>query len=306
MELDHIEAFAAIVGRGGVTRAASGLHLSQPAISRRLRLLESELGAPLFERVGRKFVLTDAGREFLPHAQAILAAVRDGMAAVHGVTNATRGSVTLALVGTLASSDLTRCLERFRREHPGIDLRLRTALSAEVSAHVRSGDASLGLRYRADSSRDLISRPVYDEPLLLVCSAKSPLARTARLSAKSLANERWVAFPPRSGAPEEPYTSALEEHLAANGLHGAEIVPIDSLSAQKRMVEAGFGVALLPESSVVEELRAKTLRSLRLPSMQATVPVMLVQRRHAYLSGAIRALAAALCDWPRRPSKRGR
>jgi DNA-binding transcriptional LysR family regulator len=298
VELDHLEAFVAIVARGGVTRAALALHLSQPAISRRLHLLEHELGVPLFERIGRTLTLTDGGRAFLPHAQAVLAALRDGVAAVHGVADGTQGTVTLALVGTLASSALTQCLQRFRCEHPAIDLRLRTALSAEVSALVHSGDASLGLRYRADPGRGLISRRVYDERLVLVCSAQSPLGRSPRVSVNALAGERWLAFPPQPGRRQEPYTNALEERLAANGLHGAVVVPIDSLSAQKRLVEAGFGVALLPDSSVVEELRAKTLRVLHIRSMQTSIPVTLVQRRSAYLSGATRALAAALMAWP--------
>ena len=68
MELDHVEAFVAIVRKGGFTRASAALHLSQPAISRRIGLLERELGAPLFERVRTGAVLTDAGRAFLPHA----------------------------------------------------------------------------------------------------------------------------------------------------------------------------------------------------------------------------------------------
>lgn len=67
------------------------------------------------------------------------------------------------------------------------------------------------------------------------------------------------------------------------------------MNAQKRLVEAGFGLALMPESSVVEELRGKTLRALSVPSMLATVPVMLVQRRNAYASAATQALAALLC-----------
>src|SRR5262245_57041311 len=176
MELDQLEAFVAIVRRGGVTRAAGALHLSQPAISRRLHLLEHELGVPLFERIGRTFALTAAGRTFLPHAQAVLATMRDALDAAAALSDATRGSVTLALVGTLASSHLTRSLQRFHERHPQIDLRLRTALSAEVSELVRSGDASLGLRYRADPARDLVSRPVFDERMVVVCSPKFRLA----------------------------------------------------------------------------------------------------------------------------------
>src|SRR5438874_8374751 len=107
MEVDQVEAFVAIVRRGGFTRAAATLHLSQPAISRRLLLLERELGAPVFERIRSGVVLTDAGRAFLPHAEALLASMRDGIEAVRALHGADRGAVTLAVVGTLASSPLT-------------------------------------------------------------------------------------------------------------------------------------------------------------------------------------------------------
>src|ERR1051325_11047127 len=125
IELDHVEAFVAIVRRGGFTRASAALHLSQPAISRRVHLLERELGAPMFERVRSGAVLTDAGRTFLPHAETLLAAMRDGIDAVAALHGADRGAVTLAAVGTLASSALTDRLRRFREAHPAIELRLR-------------------------------------------------------------------------------------------------------------------------------------------------------------------------------------
>jgi DNA-binding transcriptional LysR family regulator len=112
-----------------------------------------------------------------------------------------------------------------------------------------------------------------------------------------------AAFPPRDGAFYDPYPWSLQNRLAACGLAPAEIIPIDSLTAQKRMVEAGFGLALLPESSVDEELRARTLRALPIPAMRVTIPVMLVHRRSAYLSGAARALIAELAAWPRRSAR---
>src|SRR5258708_39447192 len=134
MELDHVEAFVAIVRSGGFSRASASLHLSQPAISRRVHLLERELGAPLFERVHGGALLTDAGRAFLPHAQALLASMRDGVEAVGALRGTSRGTVLLAVVGTLASTTLTEGLRRFRGAHPGVGLRPRPALSAEGSA----------------------------------------------------------------------------------------------------------------------------------------------------------------------------
>jgi len=297
VELDHVEAFVAIVRRGGFTRAAAALHLSQPAISRRVHLLEHELGAPLFERVRSGVVLTDAGHAFLPHAEALLASMRDGIDAVSGLRRADRGTVTLAVVGTLASTSLTDRLRRFREAHPAIDLRIRTALSSEVSALVRRGDATLGLRYDVDEHPDVVSKKIYDEPMVAVCSPRHRLARARHVDAKALAGERWISFPLRQGVAHEPYTSAFVQRLAALGLNGAEIIPIDSLTAQKRMVEAGFGLALLSESAVDEELRAGSLRTLRMPALSVTIPVVLIHRRRAYQSGATQALISLLSAW---------
>ena len=120
VEIDQVQAFVAIVRGGGFTRAASILHLSQPAVSRRLDLLERELGRPLFDRTRGGARLTEAGQAFLPHAEALLASTRDGVEAVSGLDRTDRGVVTVALVGTLASTELTTRLKRFRRAYPDV------------------------------------------------------------------------------------------------------------------------------------------------------------------------------------------
>jgi DNA-binding transcriptional LysR family regulator len=297
VELDHVEAFVAIVRRGGFSRAAAVLHLSQPAVSRRLHLLEHELGAPLFDRVRAGAALTDAGRAFLPHAEALLASMRDGVAAVGALRGGDRGAVQLAVVGTLASTTLTERLRRFRERFPDIALRVTTALSREVSELVRRGDATLGLRYDADAHPDLVSTVIHAEPMVAVCGARHRLARARRVRPAALRGERWITFPPRPGPGPEPYATLLQHRLAACGLGDAEVIHIDSLTAQKRMVEAGFGLALLAESSVDEELRHGTLRALPVAGLRATIPVVLIHRRRAYLSAAARALMATLTTW---------
>jgi DNA-binding transcriptional LysR family regulator len=93
VELDHVEAFLAIARRGSFAAGSVALRLSQPAVSRRIKLLEAELGAPLFDRLGRGVTLTEAGRAFLPHAQALLASMRDAIDAVSAVRGASHGTV---------------------------------------------------------------------------------------------------------------------------------------------------------------------------------------------------------------------
>ena len=134
-----------------------------------------------------------------------------------------------------------------------------------------------------------------------MCSPEHPLAAGGSDLAAGLAGQRWLAFPSGPGAPGDPYAAALQQLLAAHGLATAEILPIDSLTAQKRMAEAGFGLAILPESSLDEELRMRTLCAIDAPALTATIPVALIRRRNAFQTGAARALAAALTDWPHKP-----
>ncbi|MFI6368575.1 LysR family transcriptional regulator [Nocardia sp. NPDC050630] len=294
MQFDQVEAFLAVAHQGGFTRASELLHVSQPAITRRIHLLERELGAPLFERVGRGVVLSVAGHTFLPHAEKLVVSVQDGVHAIRELQDETIGEVTLAFVGTLANTELAARLRDFRCSHPGVRLRVRTATSTGVSELVRRGDATLGLRYDLDTHPDLESRRIYDERLVPVCAADDELARRARISARELAERPWITFPPRPGEAREPYSSALTQILGADLLATTEVVSIDSLIAQARMVEAGFGLALLPESGIEPELRAGRLHLLDVDSTDFILPVHLVRRRNSISSGAIRSITELL------------
>ncbi len=293
MNINEIEAFVSVVQVGGVTRAAGRLHRSQPAVSRRLRLLERQLGAPVLEKVRHKVMLTEAGRAFLPFAEAVLAAIRDGTEAVRALRAEARGTVSLALVGTLAGTTIVEDLRRFARKHKNVRVDLRTANSQEVSDLVRRGDVTLGLRYFDDPSPELVSRTVSMEAMVVACPAEHRLAGRRVADIRQLAGERWVGFP-LSRARHDSVAQVLERQLAAAGLAGAEIVAIDSLTAQKRLVEAGFGIALLPESAVQEELRLGTLDLIHAPRVRTTIPVSVVHRRAGYLSAAAQALLAMI------------
>jgi DNA-binding transcriptional LysR family regulator len=298
MEMIEVEAFVTIAEYGTFTRAAAALHCSQPAVSRRMELLERELGAPLFERVHSGVRLTEAGAAFLPHAQRVLAAVRDGAAAVRETIDEDTGTIALALIGTLASTQLTAQLQRFRTEHPQVRLVLHTARSNEVSELVLRGDATLGLRYFADPHREIVSHPMHDEPLVIACSARSRLAGAGRLEPRDLVGVPWVAFPPETGVTSAPYAQLLTRQLTLWGLEEAERVTIDSLTAQKRLIEADFGIGFLPASGIEEEVRLGTMIVLDLPALTMTVPVMAIQRRAGYLSGAAKRLLADLTRDP--------
>ncbi len=293
MEHNQIEAFVTIAEVKKFSRAAEILHLSQPAISRRIQLLEQTLDTTLFDRTKKGARLTQAGEQFLPYAQRIMAAMRDGIEAVQATQKESQGIVKLAIVGTLASTNLTEQIRHFRQAYPHVQLLLQTARSKNVSRLVKNGDVHIGLRYFADPQPDLNSELIFEEELVLVSSAQRQfLAEPQTIMA--LQGIPWVSYPIGTGSSGEPFAKLLNQILLSNNLNEPEIITIDSLTAQKRLIEADFGIGLLPKSSILEELQLESVKLLEVPLLKATAPVMMLSRKEGYFSMATKSLMAAL------------
>jgi len=293
MDAEALRTFLAIHQTGGISSGATKLGRSQPAISRRIALLEDELGVPLFERVAGGVVLSQAGHVLLPHAQRVLAALGDCRAAVDALHAGEAGPVSLAIVGTLAGASLTPVLKRFSSAYPDVDLRLQTANSKEVSELVRGGEMNLGLRYHNDSSLELDCSEIMSEPLKVVCSPSHKFAGHQIPSLRVLETESWLAFP---GADKQPETSAnnLFAQFQLLGIAKIKWTPIDSMTAQKRLVEAGYGLAVLPISAIEDEAANGLLATISVAGLNIANPICLVTRRGGFLSAAVLAMIEML------------
>lgn len=293
MDSDALRTFVTVYRCGGFSAAAERLNRSQPAISRRITLLEDELGVPVFERTGGGIALSLAGQALLPHAERVLAALSDADDAVRALKSTHAGPLSVAIVGTLASTDLTTTLKRFVARCPGVRLSLQTATSAQVSDLVRGGKATIGLRYADDPAPDLRCLPLAPEDRVICCSTDHPLAGKTVATLRDLQTEHWLGFA-HVDARGEITAGTIFAQFLARGIAEIDWTAVDSLTAQKRLVEAGFGIALLPVSSVAEELRGKTLRLIAVRDMALQSPVTAIVRRDGYLSPAAQALLQVL------------
>lgn len=293
MDSDALNTFLTVHRRGGVSHAARALHRSQPAISRRIALLEEELGVPLFERVAGRTKLSDAGRVMVPYAERAVAAAQDAENAIRALTRQNAGPVSLAVVGTVAGGRLSEILKRFAREYPDVELSLRTATSGEVSDLIRRGEATIGLRYDIVRLRDLDYIKLATERLQVICAPDHPLAgkRVAKLA--DLRNERWIAFPEIPGR-REISASHVFALFQTHGLGEIDWTPVDSLTAQKRLVEAGLGIALLTQSHAADELRFRSVSTIRVGDLAASQDIVAVTRRGGFLSAASQRLLEVL------------
>lgn len=286
INLPELKAFVAVVRSGTFTAASSHLNITQPALSRRIQLIEQALGTPLFERFPSGPRLTEAGRELLPHAEAVLTALDEGVEAVGSMVRGDRGRVAFAALGALCNSAVVEALRRFRDGAPAADLSLsfHASTSEEVSDLVLQGQAMWGLRFRSDPR--LHCEVIGHETMIIVCSPENPLADARSITSTRLAEENWIGFPLGVGHSSPEFWSRLSNY----GLEGDKVMLIDSTAAQKRLIEANFGVGLLPQGSVAEELRGGQLRLVNVSDMRSSVPVVLVRRRAAYINKAAASL----------------
>ena len=204
-----------------------------------------------------------------------------------------QGAISLALVGTLADTSIVEVLRRFARRAKNVRLELRTASSTEVTDLVRRGEAMLGLRYFTTDRAELVAQDAGSEPMLVVAEPGHRLAGRRVRDARRLQGERWIGFPPSRGE-RDSSGHVLTRQLIRAGLHAADVTLIDSLTAQKRLAQAGFGLALVPESSVRDELRRGLLVALDVPAMRTAIPIVAIHRRNGYLSPAATTLLALL------------
>jgi DNA-binding transcriptional LysR family regulator len=282
MELRHLTYFLAVAERLNFSRAAEDLHVAQPAISQQIRALEEELDVKLFDRLGKRVALTEAGQALLPHARRILAAVEAAQNEVRERHTLTRGTVSLGAPTTVSTHRLPGQLTRFKREYPGLEVTLREAGTESLLRLVVEGKLDLAIVATDVLPPEVEVAAYLDEHYILAVSANHPLAkhRSARLA--DLAGEAFILFP-------EGY-KLREVTLNACRRAGFEPkVALDGGAIQSALefVAAGLGVAIAPELAWGG---TKHIRKLRITDQDLRRALGVVWHRDHYLSPAARAL----------------
>ncbi len=285
MELRHLTYFVAVAERLNFSKAAEDLHVAQPAISQQIRSLERELGAPLFDRVGKRVALTEAGRAFLPHARHILSAVEAARHEVLERGSLNRGKASLGAPSTVSTHLLPGLLVRFKQKYPGLEVTLREAGTETLLRLVEDNLLDLAIASTdpaAPVPPFVESMPFREEDYVLAVGQQHSLYKRKSVRLADLAAESFILFP-------EGYR-LREVTLAACRAAGFEPkVALDGGAMQSALefVAAGLGVALVPELAL--EGRSD-VHALRIADQPLHRSLGLVWRKGHYLSPAARAL----------------
>jgi len=245
MEIRQLRHFMAVVTEGGFTAAARTELIVQSALSTSIRNLERELGADLFDRTGRRVVLTEAGRALLPQARALLAGAEAARDAVAAVASLTTGRVSIGTIQTLTCVDLPAELAAFHGRFPGLQVSVRDAPVGELTDALRAGE--LDLAYLAPDTRELTeglhAHATWHEELVLITAPGHPLADAGRTLVKDLADEPFVDF--RAGTGLETAVRRLAAHC---GLERRITCDVTQVGLLVELVRAGIGVAFVPRA----------------------------------------------------------
>ena len=241
MDLRRLRLFVAVAERGGFTAAAEAEHVAQPAVSLAIRELEQELRAPLFIRSRAGARLTVAGEALLGPARQALRDVEHAIAAVAAVTGLVAGHLDLACLPTLAADPVAELVGRFRREHPGVTVRMGAPLDLEELADaVRTGAAEVGITERGPANEGLDETSIGEQELFAVAAPGGP---TSPLRLERLDGVPLVLSPTGSSLRD-----AVDLALAEAGVRpdiGVETAQRDALIP---LVLAGAGTTLLPDT----------------------------------------------------------
>ncbi|HKF78207.1 MAG TPA: LysR substrate-binding domain-containing protein, partial [Candidatus Dormibacteraeota bacterium] len=195
MELHQLRYFCAVVREGTFTRAAKRLYITQPSLSEQIRKLESELGSPLFERLGRSLVLTAAGEAFRPHAERVLLEVEQARLRILEVRGLRRGRLAVGSVASAAARLLPAPLAEFRQHHPGVETILREHHTTdELEDAVLAGELDLAVVQLPGRRSDLEVRHLLRESLVVVVPAADRLAGRRSVALLELAEDPFVAM----------------------------------------------------------------------------------------------------------------
>jgi LysR family transcriptional regulator, cell division regulator len=286
MDIADLKVFETVARLGGMNRGAAELNTVQSNVTARIRLMEEELGAPLFERHARGVTLTVAGQRLLPYATQMRRLMEEARRAFSD-TGVPRGSLLLGSLDTTAALRLSSRLSAYIAAYPEVDLSLRTGTTCELTRAVLDYELEGAFVCGPVSHPDLEETPVFREELALLTA---PTVRTVDELYRAPALRIVVL---RAGC---SYRQRLEEILRRRGATALRVLEFGTIEALIGCAAAGLGVTLLPRGMVEAAAGHHRVAVHALPEADAFADTVFIQRRNAFTSSALSTFLQSVCE----------
>ncbi|MDP4028635.1 MAG: LysR substrate-binding domain-containing protein [Gallionella sp.] len=278
--LRQLQVFEKVASHLNYSRAAEELYLSQPAVSMQIKQLEGHIGLPLFEQMGKKTYLTEAGRELFHYSRNIAQQLAEMETVFDEMKGPGHGKLTLSVVNT-ANYFTPKLLAKFCRSHPNINVILQVANRDAVLKHLADNSTDLAIMGRPPDVPDISAEPFLDNPLVVIAAPDHPLAQLKRVKFARLATETFLSREPGSGT-----RGAMERIFAEYRIQPHISMEMETNEAIKQAVQAGMGLGILSLHSIELELETRRLALLNVEHFPLLRHWYVAHRSTKRLSGA--------------------
>jgi len=283
LTLRQLKVFEAVARHLNYTRAAEELHLTQPAVSMQVKQLEESLGVALFEQLGKRIHLTEAGTEVLDYARSITQQLDE----LEGVLNRMKGLGGGRLrisVATTANYFIPTLLGSFSRRYPDVTVSLDVTNRETLLRQLTENTVDLVVMGQPPSEVDVEAQVFMDNPLVVVAPTDHPLAKEKKIPLARLQEETFLVREPGSGT-----RIAMERFFAERSMRLKTGMEVGSNEAIKQSVQAGLGLGLLSRATIEQELALQRLVVLEIAEFPIMRHWFVVHRKGKRLSAAAAA-----------------
>ncbi|MGZ4123149.1 MAG: LysR family transcriptional regulator [Tumebacillaceae bacterium] len=282
MELRHLNTFKVVADVKGFTRAAEVLGYAQSSVTAQIQALEDELGVPLFNRLGKKIVLTQAGEQLLPYVAEVQKLINSAKADLTEGQNP-QGTLTIGAPESLCAYRLPALLKEYRERYPQVKIILRPGVCWQLRQQVRSGalDMSFTLEEKVEMP-DLHIESLLPEQIVLIAPPNHPLAGKQNVLPQDLKDE--TIFLTETGC---PYRTQFEQQLNTHGIYLDTQLEFGSLDAIKQCVISRLGLAQVPAVAVQAELAEQKLVVLNWNEAPIEMETQIVYHKNKWISPAM-------------------
>ena len=290
--LKQLQTFIEVAREKSVSRAAERLYVTQPAVSMQIKQLEAAIGLPLFEQMGKKIYLTEAGRELYPYSRHIAQQLEEIEAVFNRLKGLEQGKLKLSVVNT-ANYFTPQLLAQFCQQHPSIQISLHVANRDAVLKQLDENSTDLAIMGQPPEGHDLTAKRFKNNLLVVIAAPSHPLAQQSSVKFSQLADEAFLLREPGSGT-----RSAMERLFAKHRIQPSIRMEMETNEAIKQAVQAGMGLGMLSLDSLELELETGRLVVLNVEHFPLLRHWFVAHRSQKRLSSAAEAFRQFLLTQP--------
>jgi DNA-binding transcriptional LysR family regulator len=283
MEVRSLEVFLSVAKHLNFTRAGEEVNLSQPSVSVRIRQLESELGVKLFEQLGKRVALTEAGSLLIPHAHRVIGAIEDATHAIDELQGLERGSLRIGASTTPGMYLIPKTIANFKTRYPKIEIQLGIRDTRQVEDGVARNEFDFGFVGGHLAGDEVDAQPWLTDQLVLVVAPGHALGRKKSVKLEDLRKEKFILREPGSAT-----RATITSHLQRSNLTVEPIMEMENPESVKKAVQSGLGIAFISLFAVETELKAKSLVAVVVRGIDIRRELKIVHRKDKHLSRAAR------------------